>query len=237
MSTVYNLPDAATSDTSISTLDSAPSSSPPHPDHPRTESFATSTSDDNTLDHDFHPDATSSILDSLQRGDSPDVIALELMGLRMSANASDHQVRHAVVAAFLQRIANLMDTDDGSMGASDAVQTVFARYKDLAERTVFDKAKEAKADQVDFLLLMQRALVSRRKGETVLLFAVKELYDLEVVQEEGVVQWWGDGRSWEAGEMCRVRGRTGQFVEWLREADEDSGEEEEEDDDDDGDED
>lgn len=225
-SAVYNLPDATTSDTSISTLNSDPSSDQPHSDHPRAESFATSLSDDNN-DHDFHPDAASSIFDSLQRGDTADVIQLELMGLRMSSNASDHQVRHAVVTAFLKRIAGLMDAD--ALGASDAVKTVFAKNTDLVARTIFDKARAQKVDQVDFLLLVQRDLVRRRKGEMVLLFAVKELYDLEVLEEEGVLQWWADERSCDSEELSRVRGQTEQFVQWLENADEDSGDDEEED--------
>lgn len=178
-------------------------------------------SDDN-LDHDFHPDAAASIYDSLQRGDTADVIQLELMGLRMSANASDHQVRHAVVAAFMKRIPSLMDS--GSIGASDAVKTVFAKYKDLVERTIFDKSKDVKADQVDFLMLMQKDLIHRNKGETVLLFTVKELYELDLLEEEGIEQWWNDSRSSESEEMRGVRSQTEQFVEWLRNADEDSDE-------------
>ena len=228
--TVYNLPDATTSDTSISTLNSDIVDEPPHFDHPRAESFATSISDDN-VDHDFHPDAASSIFDSLQRGDTADVIQLELMGLRMSSNASDHQVRHAVVTAFLKRIASLMDVD--SLGASDAVKTVFGAYKDLVERTVFDKSKATKSDQVDFLMLMQRDLVHRRKGEMVLLFAVKELYDLEILEEEGVEQWWADPRSSDSDDLRAVRSQTEQFVDWLKNADEDSEGDEDEDGDDD----
>jgi len=223
ISTVYNLPDAATSDTSISTLNSDSSEEPPHHDHPRAESFATSISDDN-VDHDFHPDAASSIFDSLQRGDTADVIQLELMGLRMSSNASDHQVRHAVVTAFLKRIVSLMDIE--SMGASDAVKTVFGKYKDLVERTIFDKSKQKKSDQVDFLMLMQRDLVHRRKGEMVMLFTVKELYDMEILEEEGVEQWWEDPKSSDTDEMRRVRSQTEQFVDWLKNADEDSDEDE-----------
>jgi len=148
----------------------------------------------------------------------------------MSSNASDHQVRHAVVASFMKRIANLMDTS--SIGASKAVKAVFWNYKDLVERTIFDKAKNEKTDQVDFLMLMQRDLVHRKKGEMIMLFAVRELYDLELLEEEGVEQWWKDTRSSDSEDMRSVRSQTEQFVEWLNNADEDSDDDEGEDEDD-----
>ncbi|KAI9877421.1 MAG: hypothetical protein M1830_003976 [Pleopsidium flavum] len=226
---MYNLSNAATSDSSISTLNSDFSEEPRHFDNPRAESFATSISDEN-VDHDFHIDAAASIYDSLQRGDTADVIQLELMGLRMSANASDHQVRHAVVAAFMKRIANLVDTS--SIGASEAVKMVIAKYKDLVERTIFEKAKKEKTDQVDFLLLMQKDLIHRKKGEMIMLFTVKELYDLEIVEEEGVEQWWEDTRSSDGEDMRSVRSQTEQFVDWLKNADEDSDDDEDDDEED-----
>ncbi len=182
---------------------------------------------DENVDHDFHTDAASSIFDSLQRGDTADVIQLELMGLRMSTNASDHQVRHAVVTAFLKHIASLMDSS--SVGASEAVKTVFAKYKDLVERTIFDKSKQQKQDQVDFLMLAQKDLVHRKKGNMIMLFTVKDLYDLEILEEEGVEQWWEDEKSSETEDMRRVRSQTEKFVEWLKNADEDSGDDEDED--------
>lgn len=158
----------------------------------------------------------------------PANIQLELTALRMSTNASDHQVRRAIVLAFVKRIVQLMT---GGTGAKEAVAMVFGKYKELVDRSIFDKGKNKKEDQVDFLLLLQGDCKGRDNGDTMLLMSATKLYDLECVEEEGVVQWWQDEKSKDGVEMEKVRGKTGQLVEFLMESDseEESGSEEESD--------
>ncbi|SLM37016.1 translation initiation factor eif-2b epsilon [Lasallia pustulata] len=213
---------------SISTLNSSDSDSLLQPEvSSRRSSFRSDPLDDVGQNRDFHIEATSSILDGLTKGDAADVVQLELLSDRMRTNASDHMVRHAIVASFMKRIYNLIDGDQSvntGIGAGEAVKLVFGRYKELVERmSISDKDKEDKADQVDFLMLVQKDAVGKSRGENVLLFVAKELYDLEIVEEEGVLQWWADPRSAE-GEMGRVRGLTEQFVDWLQQADEEDDE-------------
>lgn len=142
----------------------------------------------------------------------------------MTTNASDHQVRRAVVSSFMKYIQQLME---GGKGAGDAVHEVFSKYGEVIDRCLFDRNKEVKKDQVDLLLLLQRDLVHRHKGDTVLLFAAKELYELELVDEEAYEQWWGDEGSSVSEELRNVRGQAWQFVEWLANAEEESDDEEE----------
>ncbi|KAI9868335.1 MAG: hypothetical protein M1813_005778 [Trichoglossum hirsutum] len=214
------MPDLAVSSSSVSSVSTFSSDvSSVHIHHSKSGSFATIVSKDGQDDGDFHHDAASSIFDSMQRGDDSEVVQLELMGLRMSSNANYHQVRRAVVAAFMKRVQQLVDTQ--SKGTSEAVSEVLRKYKELVKRTIFDYEKDAKDDQVDFLLLVQKDALNREKGESILLFTAKELYELEVVEEEGILQWWGDERAGE-GELEGVKGRIRQFVEWLENADEDS---------------
>jgi translation initiation factor eIF-2B subunit epsilon len=102
---------------------------------------------------------------------------------------------------------------------------------------LFDRNKDEKKDQVDLLLQLQQDLVSREKGDTVLLFTAKELYELELVDEEAYEQWWNDERSSGSEEMKKVRSQAQQFVQWLADAEEEeSSEEDDEDEDEDGDE-
>lgn len=162
---------------------------------------------------------------------SADVVALELVSLRMSANASDHQVRRAVASSFMKRISQLM-TESGK-GAGDAVHEVFSRYKDIVERCLFDKNKAQKPDQVDLLLQIQQDLIHRSKGDTILLFTAKELYDLDVIEEEAFEAWWADERSSSAEELRKVRAQTQQFVDWLANASEEDDDDDDEDDSDD----
>lgn len=173
---------------------------------------------------DFHLEATSSILDGMVEGHAADTIFLELNGYRMSVDAQPHAVLSSVVSAFIKRIVQL--TSSGT-SAREAVITVFTKYKALADRVILDKAAEQKTDQVDFLLCVQKEVAGKPKGAELLLFVAKEMYDLELVEEDGVMQWWEDERS-ANGDMGQIRRLTEQFVTFLREAEEDEEESEEE---------
>jgi translation initiation factor eIF-2B subunit epsilon len=221
---VYRMPGLSLSSASISTISSELSQgSWPH-------SGRSSFSTDHEEQDNFHHDASASVFDSLREGVSADVVQLELVSLRMTANASDNQVRRAIVSSFMKHIQQLMEA---GKGAGQAVSEVFAKYKEVVERTLFDRQKEQKKDQVDLLLLLQQDLVHRSKGDTVLLFTAKSLYELELVDEEAYDQWWNDERSSATEEMRTVRGQAQQFVDWLAEAEEESSEEESEEESDD----
>lgn len=232
---IYQSPSASSSLSSISTLASYEDDLEPPRDMLRRSSFRSDPSDDAGENRDFHIEATASILDGLQKNDLSDTIMLELNGYRMSTNASQHEVRKAVVAAFMKRILNLTNGDNasgsGSMSMREAVKDVFTRYRALVERTTFDKDAEGKVDQVDFLMLVQKEVLWRPNGDQLLLFVAKEVYDLDIIEEDGVLQWWDDLRSQE-GEMGKVRELTEQFITYLKEAEEDEESEEEDDDED-----
>lgn len=229
---IYQSPSASSSLSSISTLASPEDDLEPPRDMSRRSSFRSDPSDDAGENRDFHLEATASILDGLQKNDLSDTIMLELNGYRMSTNASQHEVRKAVVAAFMKRISNLISGDNpsgsGSMSMREAVKDVFTRYRALVERTTFDKDAEGKVDQVDFLMLVQKEVLWRPNGDQLLLFVAKEVYDLDIIEEDGVLQWWDDLRSQE-GEMGKVRELTEQFITFLKEAEEDEESEEEDD--------
>ncbi|GAB7347576.1 hypothetical protein MBLNU459_g4462t1 [Dothideomycetes sp. NU459] len=212
----------------------------------RTESFGSIgsvASDDSTQNQraaiDFHHDAAASIYDSLQKGDESANMQLELTALRMTADASPHQVRRAVVAAFMKRLAALIDGGAGSDGpglsAAQAAKATIPVHKTLLERTMFDRADDVvdKADQVDFLLLMQADLCHRKEGEKVLLMASNELVMGDIVSAEGFEQWWHDERSTATEEMVKVRALMPQFIDALVGSEDESSDEEEDGDEDD----
>lgn len=225
---IYRHPLASSSASSISTLASSDDNVGLARDTSRRSSFRSDPSDDAAETRDFHVEATASILDGLQKGDPADTIILELNGYRMSTNASQHEVRKAVMAAFTKRVSNLSAGDNSSgISAREAVREVFGKYKGLVERTVFDKDADEKVDQVDFLLLLQREVLGRPNGDQLLLFIITELYDSEVIEEDGILQWWDNERSAE-GEMGKIRNLTEQFITFLNEAEEDDESEDEE---------
>ncbi len=227
---IYRHPSASSSVSSISTLTSSEDDLGPVRDSSRRSSFRSDPSDDATESRDFHLEATASVLDGLQKGDPADTIILELNGYRMSTNASQHEVRKAVVAAFMRRVSNLSASDKpSSISAREAIKEVFGKYKGLVERTIFDKDVDEKVDQVDFLLLLQKDVLGRPNGDQLLLFTTKEVYDTDIIEEDGVLQWWDNERSAE-GAMRTVRNLTEPFITHLREADEDDESEDEDED-------
>lgn len=223
MCLVYNMAHLSLSNESISTLSSELSGDSQGFDRSRLDSFGTSVSEDDDQGL-FQQDASTSIFDSLRDGVSADVVQLEMISLRMSTNASDHQVRRAIASAFMRRIQQLIES---GKGAGEAVKEVFGRYKGVVERSLPSKG-DLIPEQVDLLFVLQQDLVHRTKGETVLLFTAKELYDLDLVNEEAFEQWWADERSSNSEEMRRVRSQTEQFIDWLANAEEEDEDEEDE---------
>lgn len=196
----------------------------------RSDSVTTAESDDNDEGESWHKEASQSLFAAVE-GDHPvEVASLELNGLRMTSNASWHQVRRAVVTALTNRIEQLVNKS--SRTVPQAAESVYTRWKPLIKRTIFELE-----DQSDFLLLLQKECCDRKQGSSILLNVAQKLFELDLVEEEAINDWWADEKSSaEVGGMGKVRKSTEAFVKWLAEAEEESSEEEE-DDEDDGDED
>lgn len=240
---VYRIPSASISNSSVSTLSSPGEEDDiPSQTSSRRSSFI---SDDSLINgqaknRDFHDEAVASVLDGLQKGDSSENILLELNSYRMAVDANQHQVRRAVVTALIKHITNLIANDPKSQTALlQAVKDILGTYKPLVDKIIFDRSTDQtqKVDQVDFLLLVQEEAIQTPMGMggSLMLFVAKEAYFLELVEEDGVLQWWEDGKSSLKDEWVGVRGLTGQFITFLKEAEEES-EGEDEDEDEDGDE-
>ena len=223
--TVYNL-----SNESISTLNSDSEAEDFEIRHDRSaaSSFLSVGSVDSQHAANFDHDASASIYDSLVEGHESANIQLELTALRMSTNASDHQVRRAVVSSFVKRTLQLVNS---GQAVKTAVAQVFGQHKELIDRSIFDKSASDKADQVDLMLLLQADLSRKESGDTVLLSAATKLVELDSVEEDGMLQWWEDERSSENEEMKSVREKTKPLIEFLQQESEEESEAESEDED------
>lgn len=181
-------------------------------------SFATSTSEE-TEEDSWHREAVISLRTALEKNHPVEVASLELNSLRMTSDASWHQVRRATAAAFVARVDDLMEQKQTAVVACGQL---LGKWGPLLNRTI-----HGLEDQIDFLLLIQKECSLKVKGGTILLHIVQKLYDIDVIEEEAVNGWWEDKRSFQDIELKNTRKLTQQFVTWLAEADE---EEEEEDD-------
>jgi NDP-sugar pyrophosphorylase family protein len=179
--------------------------------------------------HKFHAEAVDSIYDLIASGQDANNVQIELQSLRMSTNATEHQVRRAVVQGFMKRITQLYEAD-GKLQA--AVSSVLGPYQGMLERAVDDVSESAKVDnQKDLLLLFQSDAVTRKDGDSLLLFLVKDMVDKDVVEVEAVEAWWSDPKGTEKEDMRAVREKTKQLVEFLLEDSEEEDEDEDESDD------
>lgn len=232
---VYQISSASRSDSSISTLNSSGDEDDvPFHTSSRRSSILSDSLDDQARKQDFHLEAVASILDGLQKGDLSENILLELNSYRMAVDANQQEVRHAVVAALIRRILSLVGSDAKSQGALlQAVKEVFGKYKPLVERVIFDRSADQKTDQVDFLVLVQQEAVGKTLGDSLVLFVAQEAYFLEILEEDGVLQWWEDDRS-QREDLASVRGLTALFIKFLQEAEEEESEDEEESNDEEG---
>lgn len=133
----------------------------------------------------------------------------------------------------------------GAGSVQQVVRGIVGGNKMLLQRSVFDRGeavdegRKGKPDQVDLLLLIQRELAGRlergkgeEEGTEMMMPALcLEMFE-DVVEQEGLEEWWEDRRSREGEGMGKVRGSMEKFMETiLAETDseeEESSEEEEE---------
>lgn len=206
-------------------------------DRTRTESMATLNSDDgeNVSGESFHKDAVADVFKALSEGGQFDNTRVEFTSLRLSNNATDHHIHRAIAVAFTKHISQLIEN---GLEVSKAVEKSLVADNKGAQRFIDEVAigQDKKIeDQVDFLLCLQKDLIHREKGETVLFALCKELYDRDILEEEGYDAWWADERSVESEELKKVRATTEVFINWLKEAEEEDSDEEDDDDDEDSD--
>jgi translation initiation factor eIF-2B subunit epsilon len=206
-----------------------------HESHPSTSSSQ----------HDgFHNDAVNGLVDALRDttttgSEDFDSAKLEFMGLRLANNASDAAMRRAIATAFARRAAELFAPESGGPGleAAKAAAEAFTAKKGAVKfvREVGVGGEET-SQQAEFALALQRALATGAAGKNleptragVLLAAMlQQLYSLDVLEEEGILEWWADKRGQEGEGMKTVRERCRVLVEWLEQAEEEESEEEEE---------
>ncbi|KAI0381363.1 nucleotide-diphospho-sugar transferase [Hypomontagnella monticulosa] len=248
-SLIYSLDELDLSDSSVSTLADddymsddqsgplSPTASQPT-SRSRLSSFA---SDDSGAPNysSFHSDAVHGLLDVL-RGISGNFESekLEFMSLRLANNASDTAMRKAVATAFVRRAVELMNAEDSALEPSKAAKQVLTSREGATEFvSEVGVGDQSVSEQVEFALAVQKACVSSSKivdvarAGNLLAAMLQQMYDLDILEEEGIVGWWEDDRGKEEGLMAGVREKCQALVEWLENADEESEEEEDDEDD------
>ena len=90
-----------------------------------------------------------------------------------------------------------------------------------------------RTEQVEFALALQKACAASARAPgadtarvgNLLAALLQQAYDLDIIEEEGILAWWADPRSTRGSgsgdEMAAVRQKCQALVEWLEEDDDD----------------
>ncbi|KAI4862312.1 nucleotide-diphospho-sugar transferase, partial [Hypoxylon rubiginosum] len=188
----------------------------------------------------FHSDAVHGLLDVL-RGIAGNFESekLEFMSLRLANNASDGAMRRAVATAFVRRAVELTNAENGALEPAKAAKQVLTSQKGASE-FVSDVGvgDHSVTEQIEFALAVQKAcassakIVEVAKAGNLLAAILQQMYDLDILEEEGILGWWEDERGKEDGLLSGVREKCHALVEWLENADEEESEDDEDEDDD-----
>ncbi|KAI1811614.1 eIF4-gamma/eIF5/eIF2-epsilon [Poronia punctata] len=184
----------------------------------------------------FHADAVHGILEVL-RGSVGDFDSekLEFTSLRLANNASDTATRKAVATAFVRRAVELTNPESGCLDAVRAAKDTLTSRKGASDFvSKVGVGERSLSDQVEFALAVQRACVSTTKvveagkAGNLLAAMLQQMYDLDILEEDALLEWWGDERGQEGDTMTTVRAKCQALIEWLENAEEESDEDESE---------
>ncbi|KAI1292997.1 eIF4-gamma/eIF5/eIF2-epsilon [Xylaria venustula] len=188
----------------------------------------------------FHADAVHGLLEVLRGavGDF-DSEKLEFTSLRLANNASDVAMRKAVATAFVRRAVELMNAESSSLDAVKAAkETLTSRAGASAFVADVGVGGDSISEQLEFALAVQKACASSTKvieagkAGNLLAAMLQQMYDLDVLEEEGLIAWWEDARGKEGEIMPVVRAKCQPLIEWLENAEEESDDDESDEDDD-----
>jgi translation initiation factor eIF-2B subunit epsilon len=197
----------------------------------RLSSFASGVSSEGetgTTNESFQHDAVNGLVDVLKDNGDFDTAKLEFMGLRLSYNATDHQIRRAIAVAFTKRISQIVEHEN--IGAPEAAAQTFGMsgVETFLNEVAIGSGK-SEDDQVEFITCLQKDLVHRVNGGIVLAAISQKLYQMDVLEEDAFLRWWEESEELgeaEDKEMKRAREKTRVFIDWLKEAEAESSEEE-----------
>lgn len=171
-------------------------------------------------EEDFEKEAIATVERAMEHNHDMDTALLELNTLRMSINVTYHEVRRATVKAMVKRVVHFVSTD--TLNAKDATAKVFNDWGLLFQRQVFTND-----EQVDLAQILQDvcATIDVQYGQIVLFVALRQLYELDIVEEDSILRWWDSEASTQTQTLTKVRELTSQFVDWLKDAEEESEDE------------
>ena len=173
-------------------------------------------------DENFEKEGIATVDRAIENNHDLDTALLELNTLRMSMDVTYHEVRTVTIISMLRRVNHFIFTR--TLGAKDATTKVFNQWGLLFRRQCFDPE-----DFVDLInIIMKETIkIDFEKPELILFSSLNSLYDNDILDEDIIYEWWDNAT--EDPQYDGIKILTEKWIEWLRNADEESsGESEEE---------
>lgn len=220
---VYNLSQMNFSDSSISSIASSDSG---FEETHRRGSMAASNYSEDEPDANFYLLAKTDLETAIEENHTVEDTMLEMTSLRMRENVSMHEVRIAMLSAFLNEIQKKI-VGGGALGSS--TQKIVSKWGPLLNRTI--SPSTLSEDCMDILLSLQLECSRTADRQELFVPLVKFMYDDDILPEDQIVEWFECDKAQDQGQgASQVRKKSAAFVNWLQEAEEDSDQEEDDDD-------
>ena len=164
----------------------------------------------------FYKEAEESLTRAFLENHSIENATIELKTLRMATNVTFHEIREAIVSAFL----------DVYLSSPGKAEAIFKRWHGLLSK--FEEDEEA---EMDTLLVTQRMYSEKiREGSASrnnFKGLLRVMYMGDVVEEETFYRWYESERAKGVGEkwgedMATLRRSATSFMDWLENAEEES---------------
>jgi len=149
--------------------------------------------------------------------------ALELNTLKMACNIQFRDLRVLAIPAVLSRI-----------NADNSAQKIIERWGPLIGKFI-----HSDEDQIDAIYSMQKFCAKSEYHSKMLAVILKLFYDIDVLDEDNIIYWYGKAQSEDSltENEKAIRTTAAPLIQWLQSAEEESESESEDDDDDDDEED
>ncbi|KAI9291603.1 nucleotide-diphospho-sugar transferase [Neoconidiobolus thromboides FSU 785] len=165
-------------------------------------------------DMEFEREAKSTVERALKEGLTLDNAALELTALRMSYNAQFIQVRECLIPQLLEHL-------DPARTLAGGLKSIFSKWAPLISK--FTISEYDMIDAIDILMLACSDHSNNNKSKMFAL-SLKNWYDLDVVTEEALIEWYEgddpDRLSERMKEYKELRAAAKPLIDWLNEAEE-----------------
>ena len=172
-------------------------------------------------DENFEKEGIATVDRAIENNHDLDTALLELNTLRMSMDVTYHEVRTVTIISMLRRVNHFIFTR--TLGAKDATTKVFNQWGLLFRRQCFDPE-----DFVDLINITMKETIkiNFEKPEIILFSSLNSLYDNDILDEDIIYEWWDNAT--EDPQYDGIKILTEKWIEWLRNADEESSGESEE---------